>query len=240
MSWTDTLSEKLAALSAAEFNFVETNDINRASEIDLGCSGIYMEATIIYFEIKSMDYILKESGRRKAAQIYTMYHQVMTAFAQQYGGFVNCFSPKAFLVVFPGKEDNANNVIKVALKIAYALSDTFKSSFDMIGMEFAMGLEHGHIMGSKNLSDNGVGQFTWFGTCINKAIGICQQCARPYYVGISSMIFHNLSEDLRTKMRNILGIKKKVEIWTKVSYQYENTKHHLYQTNHKISLDEEQ
>ena len=39
--------------------------------------------------------------------------------------------------------------------------------------------------------------------------------------------------------RRILGIRKKVEIWTKVSYQYENVKKHLYQTNHKISFDEE-
>lgn len=240
MSWKETLSEKLAALSAAEFKYIETNDIKRASEIDLDCSGIYMEATVIYFEIKSMEYILKESGRRKAAQIYTMYHAVLKAMAEEYGGFINCFSPNALLIVFPGKDDQISDAVKNALKIASALNEDFKSSFNILGLEFSMGLEHGHIMGSKNLSDNGLEQLSWFGTCIYKAKSISQQCARPFHVGISSMVFHNLSEDLLTKQRSILGIKKKVEIWTKVSYQYENTKHHLYQTNHKISIDEAQ
>ena len=147
---------------------------------------------------------------------------------------------KSFLVIFPGKDDQVNDVVKKALKISSALNDEFKSNFDMIGLEFAMGMEHGHIMGSKTLSDNGLEQISWFGTCICKAKEICRQCARPFHMGVSSMIFHNLSDDMRTKQRNILGIKKTVELWAKVSYQYENTKHHLYQTNQKISIDEAQ
>ena len=67
---------------------------------------------------------------------------------------------------------------------------------------------------------------------------ICKECARPFYIGISGSIYHNLGEDLRTTTKRILGIKKSVEIWTKISYQYDNVKKHLYQTNHKISLDE--
>ena len=103
-----------------------------------------------------------------------------------------------------------------------------------------MGIDHGHIMGTKNQSDHGVEQMTWFGTCIYKAKAICKECARPYYVGISSVIYHNLGEDLRFKQRRILGIPKKVEIWNKVSYQSENTKKHLYQTSNKLELDDTQ
>ena len=102
-----------------------------------------------------------------------------------------------------------------------------------------MGLDQGHIMGTKNMSDNGDEHITWFGTCILKAMRICKECARPFYVGISSLIYHSLGEDLRLTSRRILGIKKTVEIWTKVTYQYENVKKHLYQTNHKIPLDAE-
>ena len=43
---------------------------------------------------------------------------------------------------------------------------------------------------------------------------------------------------MRIAQRKILGLKKTVEMWTKVTYQYENVKKHLYQTNHKIPLDE--
>ena len=240
MSWKEDMTEKLSALSKAEFDYIETKDISRVSEIDLNCSGIYMESTVIYFEIKNINYMLKELGRRKVAQAYTMYREVLGAIAEQTGGFVNCFSPNAFLVIYPGKEETYASAIKGAMKITYALTNTFKEEFAHItGLEFAMGMDHGHIMGSKNLSDTGMEHITWFGTCIYKAIQISKACTRPFYIGIAGTIYHSLPENLRITYRRILGLKKSVEIWTKVSYQYDNVKKHLYQTNHKLALDED-
>lgn len=241
MSLKDTLTEKLTSLSKAEFNYIETSDISKAAEIDLNCSGIYLEATVVYFEIKNLPYILKENGRRRVAQIYTMYHEVLTSIAKQSGAFVNCFSPEAFLIIYPGKEEGFNEVVKSAMKIANALSNTFKEQFSVItGLEFAMGIDHGHIMGTKNQSDYDVERLTWFGSCIFKARTICKECVRPYHIGISSMIYHNLGEELLTRQRRILGIPKKVDIWNKVTYQTEGSKKHLYQTNHKLELEDTQ
>lgn len=233
------MSEKLSALAKAEFDYIETKDINDAANIDLGCSGVYMEASIIYFEIKNLPYILKENGRRKIAQTYTMFKEVLDAMAQDSGAFVNCFAPNAFLVVYPGREESFEPAVKGALKIAQAFSDDFKQQFSgIVGLEFAMGMDHGHIMGTKNLSDNGMESLTWFGGCIYKAQRIAKECSRPFYVGISGSIYHSLGEEMRIASRRILGVKKNVEMWTKITYQYENVKKHLYQTNHKIPLDE--
>ena len=238
--WEKELSNKLSKYAEEEFNYVDTRDITKANEIDYECSGVYMEATIIYFEIKNLSYILKESGRRKAAKAYTMLHTVIKSIADHSGAFVNCFAPNAFLIVYPGKEEVHKDAINGAMRISYAFSEAFKHQFKEIpGLEFSMGIDHGHIMGTKNVSDNGYDHITWFGSCIYKAMRICKECARPFYVGISGSIYHNLDESLRISERRILGIKKKVEIWTRVSYQYDNVKKHLYQTNHKISFDEE-
>ena len=240
MSWQEDLTSKLSALSTAEFEYIETMDINHTKDINLGCTGIYMEATVIYFEIKNLNYMLKELGRRKVAQAYTMYREVLGAVAEQTGAFVNCYSPYAFLIVYPGKDNNFPNAVKGAMKIAYALSDKYKSEFAHInGLEFSMGMDHGHIMGTKNLSENDMEHITWFGTTIHKASRICKECSRPFYIGVSGTIYHNLGEELRISYRRILGIKKSVDVWTKVSYQYENVKKHLYQTNHKIPLEDE-
>lgn len=239
MSWKESLNEQLSALSSSEFDYIETKDINATSKLDLGNSGIYMEATVIYFEIKNLTYILKENGRRKTATAYTMYREVLTAIANQNGGFVNCFAPNAFLIVFPGKEDSYSIAVRNAMQNTSALTETFKTHFATINnLEFAMGIDHGHIMGTKNLSDNDMEHITWFGTCIYKAIRIAKECSRPFYVGISSLIYHSLGDDLKISTRRILGIKKSVEMWTKLTYQYENVKKHLYQTNHKISIEE--
>lgn len=240
MSWKEDLADKISTLSKAEFDYIETKDINRVSEIDFNCTGIYMEATVIHFEIKNMNYLLKEQGRRKVAQAYTMYREVLGAIAEQTGGNVNCFSPNAFLVIYPGKDETYQQAIKGAMRIAYALTETFKQDFShIVGLEFSMGIVHGHIMGTKNLSDTGMEHITWFGTTIYKAMRISKECSRPYYIGIAGSIYHSLPENLRIAYRRILGLKKSVEIWSKVSYQFDNVKKHLYQTNHKIALDEE-
>ena len=104
MSLIDTLDDKLKALSETEFQYIESNDINRASELDHGCTGLYMEATVVYFEIKNPNYIIKEHGRRKMAQLHTMLHEVLVAIAEQDEAFVNCYSPPAFLIAYPGKD----------------------------------------------------------------------------------------------------------------------------------------
>lgn len=239
MSLIDTLDDKLKALSETEFQYIESNDINRASELDHGCTGLYMEATVVYFEIKNPNYIIKEHGRRKMAQLHTMLHEVLVAIAEQDEAFVNCYSPMAFLIAYPGKEDSMRKAVAGAMKIVYALTETFKEKFSLVAkMEFGMGLDHGHIMGTKTLLDHGFEQLTWFGTSISKAIRIAKESARPYHIGISSIIYHNLDESLLITTRRIIGIKKRIELWTKVTYQYENVKKHLYQTNHKINFQE--
>ena len=240
MSWIKTLDEKLTQLAEAEFSYIETKDIKEAENIDFDATGIYMEASIIYFEIKNLSYLLKENGRRKIALAYTMYKNVLTTIADQTGGFVNCFSPNAFLIVYPGRDEASPKAVKGAMKIVTALSETYQKQFSTInGLEFSMGLDHGHIMGTKNQSDCGYEQLTWFGSCIYKAIRISKECGRPYYIGIPSSMYHSLDEELKRGVRRILGIKKTVEIWSKASYQLDNVKKHLYQTNHKISFDEE-
>lgn len=240
MSWKESLEQKLSSYLETEFNYIETQDVNDASKIDLGCSGIYMEATVLFFAIKNLDFILKEHGRRKVAQIYTMFKELLTTMAGQKGGFINCYSPNTFLIIYPGREENQPMAVKNAMQITHALTEEFKRYFtDIRGLEFSMGLDHGHIMGTKNVSDNGIEQLSWYGSCIYKAMRISKECSRPYYVGISRTLYHSLDQDMRNVQRRILGIKKNIEVWTRVSYQFENNKKHLYQTNLKFELDDE-
>lgn len=241
MSWQEELTNKISAYAAAEFEYIETTDIRRTSDIDNGCTGIYMEATVIFFEIKNWLYMVEEQGRRKMAKSYTMLQAILDALAKQNGAFVNCCASNGFLIVFPGDDSTYNTAIKYAMKVAYAITETYKKEFTEIGgIEFAMGMDHGHIMGTKNPSDTDMEHITWIGKCIYKANRIVQECARPFYIGISSRIYHTLGEDLRVSYRRILGIKKSVDVWTKVTIYINNIKKHLYQTNFKMPIDKDE
>lgn len=225
MSLYDTLDDRLKALSEAEFQYIESNDISRASELDHNCTGIYMEATVIYFAIKNQSFIIKEHGRRKMAKIHTLFHEVISAIAKQNGCFVNCYSPETFLIVYPGKEESVSVAVRTAMKIAFALSDTYKPLYaDIPSIEFSMGIDHGHIMGTKSITEIESDHITWFGSSIYKAKAISKESARPYHIGVASIVFHNLEENLKIKEKRILGIKKTVELWNKVSYQLRTQK----------------
>lgn len=240
MSWKEDLGKNLKAYTDTEFDYIQTKDIREAEKINCGSSGIYMEASVIYFTIKNIHYILHEHGRRKAVQGYKMFKEVLSVMAERSGGFVNCFCPTGFLIVYPGDESVNRTAIENAMKISYAIDHEYRNLFSFIpGLEFAMGIDHGHIMGTKTQNENNHEGLTWFGSCIYKAESIAKECARPFYVGITSTMFHALDEDLRVVQRHILGVKKTVDIWAKVSYQYNNEKKHLYQTNHKLSIDDE-
>lgn len=233
------LGTLLSKYSEDEFNYIDTKDITKAADIDYGITGVYMEATVVFLEIKNLSFILKQHGRRKAASTYTMLHTVAADVAKRSNAFVNCYSPYAILVVYPGKEESCETAVKDAMRIAYAVGEAFKQQFEENqGIEVSMGIDHGHIMGTKNLSDNGYDHISWFGNCIHKAMYISRECARPFYVGISGTVYRSIGEDLLHVDKRILGLKKRVDVWTKTSYQFDNVKKHLYQTNRKLSLDE--
>ena len=240
MNLKQIITEKFGSLSEEQFKYIESTDINRASEVRDNISGIYMEASVVYLGIKSISAVVKENGRRRTALAYAMIHDVAEAIAKQNEGFVNCYSSESFLIVFPGKDAANNAAVKASLQIAGALYNTFRDQLSAVAnLEFAMGIDHGHIMGTRNASDNGPGHLTWFGSTISKAKRISFECARPFHVGLSSIVFHNIDDDLKTTQRRIIGIKRTVDMWTKLSYTYENDKKHLYQTNHKIDIEEE-
>ena len=240
MNLKQVITEKFGSLSEEDFKYIEANDINRASQVGNNITGIYMEASVVYLGIKSISAVVKENGRRRTALAYAMIHDVAETIAKKNKGFLNCYSPESFLIVFPGKDAANNAAVKASLQIAGALYNTFREQLSSVAnLEFAMGIDHGHIMGTRNSSDNGNGHLTWFGSTISKAKRISFECARPYHVGLSSIVFRNINDELKTTQRRIIGIKKTVEMWTKVSYTYDNEKKHLYQTNHKIDLEEE-
>ena len=87
MSWSESLNEKLTSLANAEFDYTETNDIQQAANIGLDNSGIYMEATVVYFEIKnritqSIKYIIRSihtSIRRASFNYRIIYSNTIKA-----------------------------------------------------------------------------------------------------------------------------------------------------------------
>lgn len=239
MNFTQEIQEKAAILSEVEFNYTTTSDFGFTKNLDDDCNAIVVEATVIYFEIKNIDILLK-TGKRLAARVYKLYYNALKRICQETGGHLNCYSPHGFLMIYPKSKYDMSYVVDVAMKTADLISVGLKDSLEKhTHNSFALGVDNGNILGTKTVNDLDNNQIAWFGNAIEKAIVISQLCQRPFFVGISGTVFHHLDESLQKTTKRILGIKKEVDMWTRVSYQFENVKKHMYQTNFHRSFTED-
>ena len=240
MSVSQQIISKTKELSEVEFSYSTTSDYSYINALDDNCSGIDMDAIVVYFEIKNPQFLLK-TGKRLAARVYKMYYHALKEICKESGGYFNCYAPNSFLMIYPKQQHNVSYVVDTALKIVDLLIFKLRETFEKTGhIGFSMGIDTGNILGTKTVCENNQLQITWYGTAINKAITIAQLCQRPFFLGLSGSVFHHLDDSLRTTTKHILGIKKQVDIWERVSYQFENSRKHLYQTNFHKDIDEEQ
>lgn len=238
MSIKQTVIDKATALTNAEFSYSVTARFEELNDLDHDCSGIVMDATILYLEIKNLSFLLK-TGKRLAARIYKLYYHTLNEICKETKGFLNCYAPNAFLMIYPKEQHEVADVVDIALKTADLISNGLKDIAELYGhINFSIGVDRGNILGTKTQSDLGSEHISWFGTTINKAIAISHECMKPFYVGLSGTVYQHLDEEHRTATKRILGIKKHVEMWTTMSYQFENVKKHLYQTNFHKSFEE--
>lgn len=238
MSLTQEILEKTTALSDVEFEYTTTSDFSLTQSLNDDCNAIVMEATVIYLEIKNIDVLLK-TGKRLAARIYKFYYNALKRICQETGGHLNCYSPHGFLMIYPKSEYDMSYVVDVAMKTADLISVGVREPFEKHShCNFAIGVDNGNVLGTKTFTENGENHIAWFGHTIEKAIVISHLCQRPFFVGISGTVFHHLDDSLKKTTKRILGIKKEVDIWTRVSYEFENVKKHLYQTNFHRSFEE--
>lgn len=239
MGILQSITEKTKQLAEAEFEYTYTYDFNSLEVLDQNCTGIVMEATVIYFRINNIDFMLK-TGKRLAAKCYKIYYHALREICEATGGHLNCYSPDSFLMIYPKEKFDETFATDVAIKTASLLNSTLRETFEQLShLNFGMGVDHGKILGTKTIDENGYARIAWFGRTIEKAKTICSLSQRPFYVGVSRSLYHHLDDSLKTVTKNFLGIKKEVSLWTRMSYEFDNLKKHLYQTNAQRSFNDE-
>jgi hypothetical protein len=143
-------------------------------------------------------------------------------------------------MIYPKHHYNVSYVVDVAIKTATLFCTTLREVIEKHShLSFSMGIDYGNVLGTKTICNDKFQQVVWFSPDIEKAITIAKTCQRPFFVGISGTIYHHLEDDLKKTTKRILGIKKEVDIWNRVSYEFENVKKHLYQTNFQKPFEEE-
>ena len=239
MSLTQDILTKTAELSNIDVTYTNTSDFNYIDTLDTDCSAIVMEATVIYFRIKNVPLLLK-TGKRLAARMYKIYYNALQEICKSTGGYFSSNSPYSFLMIYPKHNYNVNYVVDIAVKTATLFCTTLRDSIEKHShLSFSMGIDYGNVLGTKVINNGKFSHIVWFSPDIEKAKTIANECQRPFFVGISGTVYHHLDESLKKTSKRILGIKKEVDIWNRVSYEFDNVKKHLYQTNFQKPFEEE-
>lgn len=239
MGILQNVTEKINQLSEAEFEYSNTDDFDYIESLNNDCSGIVMEANVIYFEINNIDFMLK-TGKRHAAKVYKMFYHTLHEICNATGGHFNCYSPKSFLLIYPKEKYDETYVATIAVKTATLFNVGLREIFEKhTHLNFGIGMDHGNVLGTKTINENGYPHIAWFGNAIEKAIALSHLSQRPFLVSVSRSVYHQFDESLKTTTKHILGIKKEVNLWTRMSYQFDNVKKHMYQTNAQISFNDE-
>ena len=239
MSLTQDILTKTAELSNVDVTYTNTSDFNYIDTLDTDCSAIVMEATVIYFRIKNVPLLLK-TGKRLAARMYKIYYNALQEVCKNTGGYFSCNSPYSFLMIYPKHNFNVTYVVDIAIKTASLFCTTLRDSVEKHShLSFSMGIDYGNILGTKVIDNDNFSHIVWFSPDIEKAKTIANECQRPFFVGVSGTVYHHLDESLKKTSKRILGIKKEVDIWNRVSYEFDNVKKHLYQTNFLKPFEEE-
>ena len=239
MGILQNVNEKINQLSEVEFEYKTTDDFNYMESLNNDCTGIVMEANVIYFKINNIDFMLK-TGKRLAARIYKMFYHTLHEICETTGGHFNCYSPDSFLLIYPKEKFDETYTVNVAIKTATLFNINLRETFEKhTHLNFGIGVDHGNILGTKTINENGYTHIAWYGNAIEKAIALSRLSQRPFLVSVSRSVYHHLDENLQTTTKTILGIKKEVSLWTRSSYEFDNVKKHLYQTNAQISFKDE-
>lgn len=240
MSLTQNILAKTTEYSEVDVTYTNTSDFNFIDTLGTDCSAIVMEATVIYFEIKNIPLLLK-TGKRLAARMYKIYYNALQEICKNTGAYFSCHSPNSFLMIYPKHHYNVSYVVDIAVKTATLFCTTLREQIEKhCHLSFSMGIDYGNILGTKTFINDKFSQVVWFSPDIEKAITIAHECQRPFFVGISGTVYHHLDDSLKRTSKRILCIKREVDIWNRVSYEFENVKKHLYQTNFQKSFEEDE
>ena len=211
-----------------EFTFSETRHIEGKTLSQEQLEAIVVVSNVWFVRINQMATVVDSQGKRAAAKIFRLYCQVIQKFAELTQAHFEIYDSCSFLLIYPGPHEEAPKAVKRAMQLTHILTDSLKAYTEQFNqMDFAIGIEHGRILGANE------GRIIWQGMCIEKAKKISEMCIKPYRIGISRMVYSILEENDKVITKHILGmIPQKEEIWLRNSYDFANAHRHFYVTKH--------
>ncbi len=211
------------------------------SKLTFGCKGLEFEATVLYIDMRGSTAILNTHRKRVVAKLHMLYYHAIVKIAKATGGEIRSFNGDSLLVFYQGSlKLSSSKAVRAAMQMKYAiktlLNDKLKNYSDI---DFGIGIDHGKILATKV----GVGgadetkDLIWIGNAVNKSTKISDKCKTNYNIGISELVYNNLTDDVKYVIENGFWGKSKKDIWDWFSIYYNDKSENCYATTYHISIN---
>ena len=213
------------------------------SRLTFGNKGLRFTATVLYIDMRGSTKILNKHNRTSVAKLHSAYFHTIVTIAKSLGGEVRSFNGDGMLVFFQGTtKTTLSNAVRAAMKMKYMLTSpesTVKTKMEKYSsLDFGIGLDYGKILCTKvGISGTNNRDLVWVGNAVNKSVKLGDTRHSPNHIGISSIVYSNLDDDVKFhKEDSIFGGKVKVDMWESdwMTYNDETQKYHY--TNYQWSV----
>ncbi len=201
------------------------------SKLTFGNTGLQFEATVLYIDMRGSTEILNKHNNPVVAKIHMAYFHTLVKIAKDLGGEVRSFNGDSLLVFFQGAtKQTLSNAVQAAMHMKYMISNSGSGINTLLAkysaVDFGIGLDYGKILCTKiGLGrDSNNQDLIWVGNAINKAVKISDQCQSPYHIGISSIVYQNLTEATKNS--------KGIDMWSPYLFEYNGETETFYKTTY--------
>lgn len=242
MTLKEDIIKKAKEIESETFQVEEVSYVPTISnsKLTFGCKGLEFEATVLYIDMRGSTAILNTHRKRVVAKIHMLYYHAIVKIAKATGGEIRSFNGDSLLVFYPGNtKETLSNAVKAAMQMKYAiktlLNDKLKNYSDI---DFGIGIDHGKILATKV----GIGgadetkDLIWIGNAVNKSTKISDKCKSDYNIGISELVYNNLTDDVKYVIEDGFWGKSKKNIWDWFCIYYNNNVENCYATTYHISI----
>lgn len=205
------------------------------TKLTFGCTGLIFEATALFIDMRGSTFILNKHNKRAVAKLHMTYYHAIVKIAKYTGGEVRSFNGDSLLVFYPGKtKQTLSNAVKAAMHMRYAITELINETLQNYSdINFGIGIDDGRILATKvGIGGDDTHQdLIWIGNPVNKSAKISDECKSPYYIGISSYVHENLTDDVKYGTRkDTYGRDEKVSMWTRFTLKYNDKEEYYYKT----------
>lgn len=246
MSLKEDITTKVKEILDTNFEFDEITYVPDISDSKLtfGNKGLQFEGTVLHIDLRGSTKLLNKHNRTTLAKIHKAYFHIIITIAESYGGEIRSFNGDSMLVFFQGTTQRIlSNAIVAAMQMKYILSIDEGGVSTKIkkytSIDFGIGIDYGKILCAKfgKGGDSNKRDLVWLGNAVNKSVKISDLRNSPYNIGISSIVYGNLLDEVKyIEQTNIFGYKEKIDFWSSGQFTYNDSYETFYYTNYHWTM----